>query len=242
MMSTPRRIFIPGLSHVLLFFVSCLPKLTVYFQFKPEQPPRGAQLIIRATITAHHYDLIKILLKTGTFSEHKEYKMKRILLTTITGEDREETLHGLANTTRGLGGEWLVTRIIKLDGFFAALMRLTIDEEKLEQLKNQLQDQFPGYTFSYQAIQTESSTNRTYATLELDFLDRPGLTRDISEMLIDQGVEIEQLESTRHPLGAVASTVFSTRVRLALPKGMTIEEVSEKISALENDVQVKIVA
>ena len=64
--------------------------------------------------------------------------MKKILHTAISGEDGEDILYQLARETRNLGGEWLITKVIKLDGYFTALMRLSVDEAKLEQLEAHL--------------------------------------------------------------------------------------------------------
>ena len=49
------------------------------------------------------------------------------------------------------------------------------------------------------------------------------------------------MESTRHPIGTVTSTVYSTRVTLSAPKEVDGKTIADKIEALPGDIKVKLI-
>jgi len=165
--------------------------------------------------------------------------MKNILLSTITGPDQPDILRSLAHETRECGGEWLIAKMIKLDGHFTALMRLTIDTSDEDALKEKLAATFSDLSITYHPITPENGEPHSIVTLEIDCLDRPGLTQDISSLFAQMGIKIAQMESTRHPLGTITSTVFSTRVSLSVPREMSGQMIVDKIEALGGNIDVK---
>ena len=167
--------------------------------------------------------------------------MKSIFTTVITGPDNPEILRSLASETRESGGEWLIVKAIKLDGRFAALARVTIDENLLDTLKNRLDKEFPSFNFSYHEAPEEKQPLSNTIVLEIDCLDRPGLTRDISDFMNSLDIRVENMESTRHPIGTIASTVYSTRVTLSAPRDVDGRVIAEKIEALPGDIQVNVI-
>lgn len=167
--------------------------------------------------------------------------MKSIFTTVITGPDNPEILRSLASETRESGGEWLIVKAIKLDGRFAALARVSIEQNLAETLKRRLTEEFPSFNFSYHETQEEKQPVVNTIVLEIDCLDRPGLTRDISDYMNSLDIRVENMESTRHPIGTVASTVYSTRVTLSAPKEVDGRTIAEKIEALPGDIQVNVI-
>ena len=167
--------------------------------------------------------------------------MKSIFTTVITGPDNPEVLRSLASETRESGGEWLIVKAIKLDGRFAALARLTIGQNLVGTLKKRLEKEFPSFRFSYYDTPEEKQPLGNTIVLEIDCLDRPGLTRDISDFLNNLDMRVENMESTRHPIGTVTSTVYSTRVTLSALEPIDGRAIAEKIEALPGDIQVNVV-
>ena len=167
--------------------------------------------------------------------------MKSIFTTVITGPDNPEILRSLASETRESGGEWLIVKAIKLDGRFAALARVTIAQGLVDTLKTKLAEEFPSFSFSYHETPEEKQPLTNIIVLEIDCLDRPGLTRDISDYMSNLELRVENMESTRHPIGTVASTVYSTRVTLSAPKGIDGQNIADKLEALPGDIQVNVI-
>ena len=52
--------------------------------------------------------------------------MRTNFITTVYGPDIPGIVKALAQTTRRQGGEWLTSKVIKLDGRFAAIMSVLL--------------------------------------------------------------------------------------------------------------------
>ena len=166
--------------------------------------------------------------------------MKSLFNTIVSGPDKQETLRSLAHETRELGGEWLISKVVKLDGRFTAIMRVTVEGSKEDELKTELAKQFPDLTFSHTTPDTIQQIPNNMIVLEIDCLDRPGLTRDISDFLGGLNIQIEHMESTRHPIGTVTSTLYSTRVTLAAPKEVEGQTIADRITSFSGDIKARV--
>ncbi|THB75846.1 MAG: ACT domain-containing protein [Desulfobulbaceae bacterium] len=168
--------------------------------------------------------------------------MKTIFLTIISGPHTPDILSELAAHSRAAGAEWLVSKFITLDGHFTAMMRVTIDQEKEEALKQSLEAQFAQLSFSNISTPSDQLLPGSTVIMEIDCLDRTGLTRDINELFASRGISIENMESTRHPIGSITSTVYSTRITLSAPKQIDSTELGQQIEAGSPQVKVKIIS
>lgn len=166
--------------------------------------------------------------------------MKEIFTTIISGPDQPAIISSPAHETRELGGEWLIVKVIKLDNQFTAIARTTIDQEGKTELKDTLNEKFPSLCFHYEETTTKRQPPTATIMLAIDCLDRPGLTQDISDFLTGLDIRIENMESTRHPIGAVTSTVYSTMVTLSAPRELDGKTIAARIEALTGDIKVKV--
>lgn len=167
--------------------------------------------------------------------------MKSILISTISGPDSLGIIKSLAHATRGIGGEWLTSKVMKLDGQFAALMKLSIDETSEDALKTELQKQFPDLTFSYAEIVEAKGQPAKTINLEIDCKDRPGLTKDITNILSNLDLTVENMEFNRFHVSSIGEAVFSAKLSLAVPEETSSEDLAEEIETLSDDVRVNVI-
>ena len=73
---------------------------------------------------------------------------------------------------------------------------------------------------------------------ELVGLDRPGIIRDISQVLAAQNVSIVELESERVSGSFSGEAMFKAKARLMLPKGLHVEELCRSLEALASELMV----
>ena len=167
--------------------------------------------------------------------------MKTVFITTITGPDSLGVIKSLAETTRGLGGEWLSSKVMKLDGQFAALMKVSIEEANKARLKDELASQFPLLTFSHAEVRQESDKPSKTIKLEIDCKDRPGLTKDINRILSSLDLIVENMEFNRMHVSTIGEAVFSARLSLLVPESTSSEALADEIESLSDDVRVNVV-
>ena len=153
--------------------------------------------------------------------------MKSIFITTIVGDDRPDIINALAKTTRSLGGEWIKSKVSRLDGQFAAIMKVSIDEAQKEKLNQTLEKEFADITFSYAEVREVQPEHTNIHDLVLDCDDRPGLTKEITRALYDLNLRPENLEVSRLPVFQLGKTVYSVKMRVGIPDSLSKEELSD---------------
>lgn len=166
--------------------------------------------------------------------------MKSNFITTVNGPDIPGIIKTLAQTTRRNGGEWLTSKVIKLDGRFAAIMSVIIDEKQETSLKAALESSFPNLQFLYSPPSNIPRETTKTINLVVDCIDRPGLTGDLSNILANLDIGVENMECKRFVMDNVGDTVFTANLTLAVPEQAVSEIIAGEIEALSEDVQVNV--
>ena len=166
--------------------------------------------------------------------------MKSNFITTVYGPVFPGIIKSLAEATRSLGGEWLTSKVIKLDGQFAAIMNVVVEDQLEKNLKSGLEQRFPGLNFVYkQASELPRPATKTI-NLVVDCIDRPGLTGDLSNILANLDICVEDMECKRFAMEGIGETVFSARLTLAVPEAAESEVIAGEIEAMSEDVRVNV--
>ena len=166
--------------------------------------------------------------------------MSSNFITTVYGPDIPGILKALAQTTRSQGGEWLTSKVIKLDGRFAAIMSVVIDREQEMTLKSTLDEEFPSLRFVYSPANTTCREATKTINLVVDCIDRPGLTADLSNILANLDIQVENMECKRFPMDGINDTVFSAKLTLAVPEATESEIIAGEIETLSEEVRVNV--
>ena len=156
--------------------------------------------------------------------------MKSEFITTIVGDDRPDIINALAKTTRSFGGEWVKSKVTRLDGQFAAIMKVTIEEDRKDKLNQALEQEFADLSFSHSPVQEVQPGHTNVLDLVLDCDDRPGLTKEITRALYDLNLRPENLEVSRLPIFQMGKTVYSAKMRVATPDTLSKDELSDALS------------
>jgi len=166
--------------------------------------------------------------------------MRTNFITTVHGPDIPGIIKALAQTTRSQGGEWLTSKVIKLDGRFAAIMSVLIEEKTEMALKSTLEREYPSLQFVYAEAQATHQEVTKIINLVVDCIDRPGLTGDLSNILANLDIDVENMECKRFAMDGINDTVFSAQLTLAVPEGAESEIIAGEIEALSEDVRVHV--
>ncbi len=166
--------------------------------------------------------------------------MKSVYITTVFGPDSPGLIKSLATVTRGLGGEWLTSKAMKIDGQFTAMMKVTIEKEIETKLKAELQENFKDLTFAYSEAETGKDKPLETINLSVDCKDRPGLTKDINGIISNQNLKVESMEFNRYEVTGLGEAVFSAKLAISVSEGTNKELVAEYFEALPDDVRVNI--
>jgi len=168
--------------------------------------------------------------------------MHKSLVMTVMGKDRTGLVESLARLIADSGGNWLESRMCRLGGDFAGILRATVPEEKEESLINALQG-----TRSLELnviIRRDETTPPTgltrMATLNLVGQDRPGIIYQISSALAHQNVNFEELETECSSAPMSGEMIFRATARLQLPQTCAVSELKKELEELGSELMVDI--
>ena len=77
--------------------------------------------------------------------------------------------------------------------------------------------------------------------MELVGNDRPGIVRDITQLLSEQGVNLESLITDVRPAPMSSEPLFHAEAILAVPLTLPLEQLQKRLEALADDLMVELV-
>ncbi|WP_394388497.1 ACT domain-containing protein [Shewanella woodyi] len=167
--------------------------------------------------------------------------MKKLFIASVVGHIAPGVIKSLAEVTRRFDGEWVTSKVIKLDGHFCAMMKVAIKPEAEDELKSCLVSEFDGLHFIFEQVLVNSDSVSSSLHLSVDCGDRSGLTRDIVNILTNLDLVIEHMEFNRVHVSTIGQTVFSSRLNLAVPEGVSTESIIELLEGVTDDARVKVI-
>ncbi len=168
--------------------------------------------------------------------------MQTSLVMTVIGEDRTGLVEAVASLVTDHGGNWLESRMCRLGGEFAGLLRIQIPAEKAQALIQALNGlQAQGLTVIVHPDQAAPSLGQEkLVSLELVGQDRPGIVRQISAVLTSRGVNVEELETERTSAPMSGESLFRAVARLRLPDICVAAELRKELEKVAGDLMVDI--
>lgn len=168
--------------------------------------------------------------------------MQTPLVMTIIGPDRTGLVESVARTVADLGGNWLESRMCRLGGEFAGILRVEIAAEKKPALLDALKLlQQNGLQIVVRADQpaTNSATGRQ-TKLEIVGSDRPGIVREITSALARANVNVEEFFSEVVSAPMSGETLFKASARLQLPERCDLAALKHDLEKIAADLLVDV--
>jgi len=140
------------------------------------------------------------------------------LVLTVISPDRTGLVESIARTVADHGGNWLESRMCRLGGEFAGILRIEIPAEKKAALLDALQKlQAEGLHIVIRTDGPSVATSGRQTKLEVVGSDRPGIVREITSALARAGVNVEEFTSEVVSAPMSGETLFKAAARLHLP-------------------------
>jgi glycine cleavage system regulatory protein len=138
------------------------------------------------------------------------------------------------------GGNWLESRMCRLGGEFAGLLRIHVPEEQRAALEKAL-GALPDVTVVTHLDQPVAPGRETrLASLDVVGHDRPGIVREIARTLAGQGVNLEQLSTECLSAPMSGEPLFQARAQLLLPPGLNVGDLLKTLERVGTDLTVEI--
>lgn len=165
--------------------------------------------------------------------------MRTSLVLTILADDRPGIVEQLSDEILAAGANWEESRMARLAGKFAGLLRISVDAHRADGLAARLRA-LGGITVAVEPS-GESQTG-ALRTLGVELLgnDHPGIIRDISRVLARHQVNIEQLESDVTSAPMSGEPLFRAHAVLRIPATITVEAIVNLLQALAGELMVDV--
>jgi glycine cleavage system regulatory protein len=168
--------------------------------------------------------------------------MQRMLVMTIISQDRPGLVDSVAALVAAHGGNWLESRMSRLGGQFAGILRVEVPGENEPALVSELKKlEARGLTVVVHPDQPKpGAASARQSVLEIVGQDRPGIVREISHALAGFGVNVEELETECASAAMSGETLFKARARLSIPESCDTAQVRQRLEKIAADLIVEI--
>ena len=156
---------------------------------------------------------------------------------TIIGPDRTGLVESIARVVAEHGGNWLESRMSRLGGEFAGILRIELPADKRQALIDALQTlQGRGLTVVVRPGAEAAATPGRPARLEIVGHDRPGIVRQITGALAGAGVNVEEFSSECVSAPMSGEMLFKASARLQLPEGCNVAALKANLEKIAGEL------
>ena len=168
--------------------------------------------------------------------------MQRALVMTIIGKDRPGLVESVAAIITEHSGNWLESRMARLGGQFAGILRVEVPTDHESSLLSALKQlETRGLAVVVQPDQAVTSLIAArLSSLDIIGQDRPGIVRQISRTLAQHGVNVEELESECASAPMSGEVLFKAHARLSIPPTCNTAVLREDLEKIAADLIVEI--
>jgi glycine cleavage system regulatory protein len=164
------------------------------------------------------------------------------LILTVVGPDRPGLVRALSEAVAARGGSWLESRMARLAGQFAGIVLVEAPESLLDDLRA-LESQ--GLRIGVQggvAGTVLAAAAEPALALEVVGNDRPGIVRDIAQIMAENGVNIEELTTGVVSASFSGEPLFRVTAKVRAPSEAAVDAVRAGLERLGNELMVDIQA
>jgi len=162
------------------------------------------------------------------------------LIVTVVGPDRPGIVGALAATVAEHGGNWLESRMARLAGHFAGILRVEAPADRGAALTAALTKlQTAGLTVVVEPAAAAPTAGAYYGLqLELVGHDRPGIVAQITGVIRRHGINIEELETSTERAPQTDDLLFRAVARLRVPTGVKQAQLRRDLEAIAEELMV----
>ena len=165
--------------------------------------------------------------------------MKTRVILSAAGSDRPGLTRSLAEAVLAAGGNWLESHLSRLGGRYVGSVLVEVDAARLGAFEAAIRRiDAGGLAVSLVPAGEEPAPAGELLRLELVGQDRPGIVREVTAVLAELGVNIEDFATSTENGAWSGERLFRLAARLDIPSGMTSEQVRSALEAISGEIMV----
>ena len=168
--------------------------------------------------------------------------MNSALVMTVIGPDRPGLVETIAAVVAEQGGNWLESRMSRLGGQFAGLLRIEVPSEKESVLAQTLKNlESTGLNIVVQPDRSKPAPpGPRLHQLAVVGHDRPGIVRQISHALASHGVNVEELHTETESAAMAGDILFKAQALVSIPATCNLKDLQAELEKIAEDLIVDV--
>ena len=163
--------------------------------------------------------------------------MQTTLVMTVIGADRTGLVESVAKVVAEHGGNWLESRMCRLGGDFAGIVRVAVPTAQRHPLEAAL-TKLSGLTIVVRGDEpVQSAASAVLVSLEVVGQDRPGIVREITRALSAQGINVEELATECVSAPMSGETLFRARISVRMPPAVGLDRLRSRLESLARELR-----
>ncbi len=170
--------------------------------------------------------------------------MNKNIVLTLTGHDRVGIVREITNVIVRSGGNVETSRMARLGGEFVMLALVSLEENELAALEAELQ-KLGDEGFQITLLPTENDHAQKYSgwlsyQIEVLGADHEGIIYEITHHLAEQGINIEEMETTTAPAPMSGTPLFTMQGILLVPPKLPFHQWSDALEEIGDKLNVTV--
>lgn len=163
------------------------------------------------------------------------------LVLTVLGDDKPGLVESVADIVSQHEGSWQDSRMTRLAGKFAGLVRVDVPEEQADALTAALES-LPTRGLQVHVAKGAPGAEEPAKTMRLELVgaDRPGIVREIAHTLAARGINVEELTTKVGNAPMSGEPMFRVSAQLRAPADLSLAQLQQALELLANELMVDI--
>lgn len=166
---------------------------------------------------------------------------KKEFVFTAVAQDRPGLVNIIADLVARYSGNWIDSSMARLGGEFAGIVRVSVPDDQTLALQDALlQLDKEGIDITVRVSDPMPSIHGIHAELELTGTDQPGILQDVSSVLAQYEVNIDELHTEVFKGSMSGEALFLVKADMILPEKLSLSVLSEALEMIAGDLMVDI--
>jgi glycine cleavage system regulatory protein len=156
------------------------------------------------------------------------------IMVTISGSNHVNLIKALSDKSHTLGGKWINSKISYIDDYIAGLIKIEVNADNVEKLISG----FKSLNIKVDSINLGTVTHEKLIPFDLniDGKDRPGLIHNITQVLSDNSIHIDNMECSRLGMPAIGDILFTGHFKIVVDEQFNKNALVSSLQAISEDL------
>jgi len=167
--------------------------------------------------------------------------LNHYLVLTVIADDKPGLVEHLSQVISDQGGNWLESRMARLSGKFAGILKVSIDASQQQGLQEALQAlESQGIRIAVESASDDTPEPAHNWHISLVGNDRPGIVHEVTRILREHHANVEELTTNCENAPMSGEVLFKANACILLPDSTDIGDLEQALEQIADELIVDI--